>query len=313
MKKKIRFTKHLLLSACLLVTACLFFGCSGGGDGTTATGTLKVSLTDRFADQFSEVRITIRAIKVVPIGYDDDAADNDPRLIDIPLSTEILSFNVLDLAFVQHLLGTQTLPAGTYSQIRLILEPNTDPIIPVNYVVLADDPSRTRIPLKTPSAQQSGLKVMGQFDVQPGVINTIAIDFDPNTAIVDRGNTRQNEKYILKPTGIRIVQTDSDMTGFGSISGTVVSTFKDWSGATVAIKRRGAINDTDPIAAGSIFSSYTSGRWEAPFAAFVPPAVDPIYKTFISAPGFRVYSSPAVSVVQGTTTGIGAIPLSPLP
>lgn len=313
MKEKIRLTKHLLLSACLLLlAACLFFGCSGG-DGTPATGTLKVSLTDRYADQFSEVRITIRAIKVVPIGYDEDADDDDPRLIDIPLSTGILSFNVLDLAFVQHLLGTQTLPAGTYSQVRLILEPNTDPINPVNYVVLADDLSHTRIPLKTPSAQQSGLKVKGQFDVQPGIINAIALDFDPNTAIVERGNTRQSERYILKPTGIRIVQTDSDMTGFGSISGTVVSTFKDWSSATVAIKRRGAINDTNPIAVGAIFSSYTSGRWEAPFAAFVPPATDPIYKTFISAPGFGIYSSQSVSVTQGATTDIGTIQLVPLP
>ena len=314
MKCTIYSPKRLLFTACLLaMTACLFFGCSGGGGGAPATGTLKVSLTDRFADQFAEVRITIRAIKVVPVGYDENADDDDPGLIDIPLSTEIRSFNVLDLAFVQHLLGTQVLPAGTYSQIRLILEPNADPLNPLNYVVLADDITHERIPLKTPSAQQSGLKVKGQFEVEAGAISAIALDFDPNTAIVERGNTQQNEKYILKPTGIRIVQTDPSLGGFGSVSGTVSATFKDWSSATVAIKRRGAINDSAPIAVGSIFSNYTSGRWEAPFAAFVPPSTEPMYKAFISAPGFRLYSSPAVPVTQGETSSIGEVFLAPLP
>jgi len=136
------------------------------------------------------------------------------------------------------------------------------------------------------------------------------IDFDPNTAIVVRGNG----DYNLKPTGVRLVQMSDMLTQFGSISGTVYSTFKDWSSATVSVKRRGAINDADPIAAGRIFSNYTSGAWQSPFAVFVPsssPAIS--YKTFISANGFRIYSSSSVNVMQSQTTDLGTIPLVKTP
>jgi len=295
-------------------------GCSGGGGGggaTVSTGTLKVALTDKKSQDFSEVWIKVKAVKVVPVNHDSDAADNDPDLITIPLDPSLPpspSFDVLKLAYVQQLLGTAVLPAGTYSQVRLILEPNpTAPgQDPVNYVTLPSDPA-TKVPLKTPSGQQSGLKVLGRFVVQPGVINAIALDFDPNTAIVERGNTPQSEKYILKPTGIRIVQMEDVLLNYGSISGTALSTFKDWSSATVAVKRRGAIDDFEPIAAGKIFSSYTSGAWQAPFAAFVPGSTSMSYKAFVSATGFQLYSSPALTVTNGLSTDLGTIPLVIIP
>jgi hypothetical protein len=216
----------------------------------------------------------------------------------------------MQLNFVQQALGDVVLPSGTYSQVRLILAPNPNgqgqP--PANYLVLKSDLA-TKIPLTTPSGQQSGLKVLGPLEIKPGVINAVMIDFDPNTAIVARGNG----EYNLKPTGIRLVRMSEMLTQYGSISGTVTA-FDRWSSATVSVKRRGGINDVDPIAAGRIFANYTSGAWQAPFAAFVPPSSPTIsYKTFISANGFRLYSSPAVSVTQGQTTALGTIPLVKTP
>ncbi|EHP85926.1 hypothetical protein GeomeDRAFT_2177 [Geobacter metallireducens RCH3] len=307
--------KTMVFFAVATLALVQFQGCSGGGGGggTASTGTLKVALTDKLSDDFAEVRIKIKAVKIVPVEYDQNASDDDPLLITIPLAEPSPSFNVLDLAYVQELLGTVTLPVGTYSQVRLILEPNVNGQNPVNYVTLKSDPN-TKIPLKTPSAQQSGLKVLGRFVVEPGVINAIAIDFDPNTAIVERGNTPQNEKYILKPTGIRIIQMEDVIPAYGSISGTVVSPFADWSSATVSVKRRGAINDVNPIAAGTIFSNYTSGTWQAPFAVFVPPSTATVaYKAFVAANGFQLYSSAAVSVASKATTDLGAIHLTPTP
>ncbi|QSV47009.1 DUF4382 domain-containing protein [Geobacter benzoatilyticus] len=305
----------LALSAAVFGLA-LLQGCSGGGsdsDSSATAGTLKVALTDKLSDDFAEVRIKIKAVKIIPVEYDQDAEDDDQLLITVPLDVPSPSFNVLDLAYVQELLGTVTLPAGTYSQVRLILEPNPNVGEPVNYVTLKTDPA-TKIPLKTPSGQQSGLKVLGRFVVEPGVINAIAIDFDPNTAIVERGNTPQNEKYILKPTGIRIIQMDELLPSYGSISGMVVSPLSNWSSATVSVKRRGSADDITPIAAGTIFSNYTSGVWQAPFAAFVPPNTLPVtYKAFVAANGFQTYSSAAVSVVTGATTDLGTISLLPSP
>jgi len=288
-------------------------GCSGGGgDGlvpiasTSSTGTLKLSITDKPSDNYQNVVISIREIRVVPAGR-ENAPDNDPGLPVVARFATPRVIDVMQLQFVQQALGDVVLPSGSYSQIRLILEPNPNgqgqP--PANYLVLKSDPT-TKIPLTTPSAQQSGLKVLGSIVIKPGIINAVMIDFDPNTAIVARGNG----DYNLKPTGIRLVQMSEMLTQYGSISGVVSATFKDWSSATVSVKRRGAINDFDPIAAGRIFANYTSGAWQAPFAAFVPPSTATVsYKTFVTANGFRLYSSSTVPVVQGRTTDLGTIPL----
>lgn len=298
--------------ALLGITAVFFglmAGCSGGG-GSTTTGTLKLAITDKQSDDFAQVVVAVKEIRVVPAGL-DNAADNDPALPVLASFSTPLVIDVMQLQFVQQALGEIVLPAGSYSQVRLILEPNPNGQgqAPVNYLTLKSDPL-TKIPLKTPSGQQSGLKILGPIEVKPSIINAVVIDFDPNTAIVERGNG----DYNLKPTGIRMVQTTEVLSQFGSITGTVSSTFKDWSSATVAIKRRGSINDSDPIAAGRIFSSYTSGRWEAPFAAFVPASQQAVnYKAFITATGFRPYSSPEVTVVQGQSTSIDEVVLTPLP
>ena len=293
----------------VVLATLLFHGCSGGGEGSSATGTLKVAITDRPANDFKEVWLSIREIRVVPTGM-ENAADNDPGLPLVNHFDTARSIDVMQLRYKQQLLGEAVLRAGTYSQIRLILDPNpAAPAAPVNYVVLNSAPG-TKVPLTTPSAQQSGLKVLGPLEVQPGVINAVVIDFDPNTAIVARGNG----DYNFKPTGIRLVRMADVIQNYGTLAGNVISAFKDFSSATVTIKRRGVINDVDSIASGMIFSSYTSGRWQAPFAAFVPYTTSSIrYRAFVSANRFQLYSSPLSSVVAGQTTDLGDILLSPAP
>uniref|UniRef100_C6E4Z5 DUF4382 domain-containing protein n=1 Tax=Geobacter sp. (strain M21) TaxID=443144 RepID=C6E4Z5_GEOSM len=302
--------KPAVIAICVIVAAFTYLaGCSGGG-GDAPKGTLKLSITDRQSDNFDKVIIAIREIRVVPRGF-EGATDSDANLPVLARFTTPRVIDVMTLRFKQELLGDIVLPAGSYSQVRLILEPNpSGNRPPVNYLTLKSDVNETPIPLvlDTPSAEQSGLKVLGPVEVEAGVINAVMIDFDPNTAIVSRGNGGYN----LKPTGIRMVQMANELPQFGSIVGNVSSSFAQWSSATVGVKRRGTVNDTDPIAAGRIFSSYTSGRWQAPFAAFVPAAGGSVgYKTFITANGFALYSSQSVSVVQGQATDLGEIVLTP--
>lgn len=290
-------------------------GGGGGGGGTASSGTLQVALTDKQRDDFQQVVVTIREVRVVPAGL-ENAPDNDARLPVVVSYAVPHTVDILSLHFRQEILGTITLPAGTYNQVRLILEPNPpggQP--PVNYLTLKADlsPTPVKYPLKTPSAQQSGLKVLGQFTVKPGVLNAVLLDFDPNTAIVVRGNG----DYNLKPTGIRIMEVFASPANSGSISGVIRSpvfkplsstTFRSWSSATVSVvPRNGAALS---IASGVVFSDYSgSGVWKAPFVAFVPPnntAVMPSmnYKVFVQAyrdtrlqnPAFRLYSSPLMSV-----------------
>lgn len=306
LRKTLLGFKSVALLVTTAVALCLFYGCSGGS--TASTGTLKLAITDKMSDSFANVVISIREIRVVPAGM-ENASDNDPGLPVVARFSTPRVIDVMQLQFVQQALGEVVLPAGTYSQIRLILEPNPNGMgqMPMNYLVLKTDPS-SKIMMTTPSAQQSGLKILGPIEIKPGIINAVMIDFDPNTAIVDRGNGAYN----LKPTGIRLVQMADVLTQYGSISGNV-KMFDRWSSATVSVKRRGLINDVDPIAAGRIFSNFTSNAWQAPFAAFVPGSASVSYKTFVAANGFRTYSSPAVGVTQGFATSLGDIVLIKTP
>ena len=289
----------------MFVLAALAFGqmmgCSGGGGGTAATGTLQVGLTDAQSDTFQQVVVTIKEVRVVPAGK-ESAPDNDPGLPVVATYATPRTVDVLTLRFQQELLGSITLPPGNYTQVRLILEPNPNgQADPVNYLTMKTDPT-VKIPLTTPSAQQSGLKVVGQFQVKPGIINAILLDFDPNTAIVARGNGAYN----LKPTGIRIIQSAGPLTAFGSLTGTVVATFKDFSSATVSVVPAGEVT---PIASGTVFSNISSNRWIGPFSSFVPGGS---YRVHVQSKGFAPYSSPVTTVVSGNETSLGEILFSPL-
>jgi len=81
------------------------------------------------------------------------------------------------------------------------------------------------IKLETPSAQQSGLKLNIQQDVQDGILYTITLDFDVAKSIVKTGNS----KYILKPT----IRTILNAAG-GSIKGVVMP--KTFQSAVYAIQ-----------------------------------------------------------------------------
>lgn len=297
----------------LLVVVFTFTGCSGGGGGTTVgatTGMLQVSITDRpVYRNFSSIHLTINKVVVVPTGK-EGMADDDPGLPVIAEFQGGMGVDILNLHFWPQILGTTAIPAGSYSQVRLILAPNGSTLS--NYVTLASNPT-VKLPLKTPSAQQSGLKILGNFTVTAGGFNTIVLDFDPNEAIVFAGNS---DNIILKPTGIRIIQVFNSLTNAGAIFGLIhtpvfnihsTSTFKSWSSAIVSVVRNSSV-----VTAGVVFSNFSSPDvWKGPFSAFVPAGTS--YKVFVSAfsdtnqkipAPFQVYSSQSFTVTQGVDTPV---------
>ncbi len=313
------------LAAFFLASALLVMqlhGCGGGGGGGggggTATGTLQVAITDsRAFPNLSSVHITIDRVVAVPAGK-EGLADDDPGLPVIVTFPGGLDVDILNLHFLPQILGTTNIPAGSYNQIRLILAANHQPNLS-NYVVLTDNHNQ-KIPLTTPSAQQTGLKVVGKFTVTPGAFNTIVLDFNPNDAIVVTGNG----KIILKPTGIRINQVFNSLDNAGGVTGMIRSPlFSPWSSATVSVLPRDPAGAA--VTAGVVFSNFSSPSvWKAPFAALLPPngsAVMPStnYKVFVQAyrntgllnPVFDLYSSPGFAVLKGVdipVPGRGTVP-----
>jgi len=175
--------------AALSLAAC--GGGGGGGGGTsTGTGTLGVSLTDSPACGYDAVNVTVNKVRV---HQSSTASTNDGGWIDITLNPS-RKINLLDLTNgVLSELGETALPAGHYTQLRLVLDRNTGSTT-ANSVVLSG--TTTEIPLDTPSAVQSGIKLINEFDVAADQRTDLLLDFDACKSVVIAG---ASGKYLLKP------------------------------------------------------------------------------------------------------------------
>lgn len=190
--------KTLLLSTLLFAGLYLFFSCSKSTSTTAATtGRLEIRLTDGPAT-YDAVYIDIQQVAVNASA--DSATDSGWQTI--PLLRPGI-YNLLDFKNgIDTVLASANLPAGKLSQLRLILGDSNS--------VIVDGQS---YPLKTPSGQQSGLKLNIDATLTGGIVYRLWIDFDAGRSIVATGNG----KYILKP----VIRTYADAIG-GSIKGYVL-------------------------------------------------------------------------------------------
>jgi hypothetical protein len=184
---------RLALATTSLCAAAALVACGGGSSSTptptpTPTmGSVKVSVMDAPACGFDEVNVTISKVRV---HQSATAADTDGGWTDIVVPAH--QINLLSLTNgVMEVLGTAPLAAGHYTQVRLVLDANTGNNM-VNNVVPTGG---TKQNLDTPSAVQSGIKLIGAFDVAAGQQADVMLDFDACKSIVTKGNG----KYALKP------------------------------------------------------------------------------------------------------------------
>jgi len=188
------------LALTLALAAC--GGGDGGGiSGTGRTqGTLKLALTDAPACGYDHVYVTIERVRV---HQSSTAADGDSAWSEIVLSpAKRVDLLALTNGVLEEL-GQTALPAGRYTQLRLVLAANGNAAPFANAVVPT---AGSESALTTPSAQQSGLKVDIAIDVAADQVADFVLDFDACKSVVKRGNSGQ---YNLKPV-IAVVPRLSD-------------------------------------------------------------------------------------------------------
>lgn len=196
----------LILLAAVLLAALLLFVIPGCNDSSSEarTGTVAVSLTDAPACGFDAVNVTVDRVR---IHQSTTAGENAAGWAEIILAPA-RKINLLDLTNgTLEELGQIPLAEGHYSQLRLVLAGNNGST-PANSVI----PTGTvnEIALDTPSAVQSGLKLINEFDVVAGERVDLLLDFDACKSVVTRGNG----SYGLKPV-IRVLPiTLSGIGGF---------------------------------------------------------------------------------------------------
>jgi hypothetical protein len=191
--KRFNFNFKILLM--MAFAAFIIASCSESSETGANYARLQVRLTDSPGD-YQEVNVDIQRVQVHV--YNEDSEDG---WIDLDVNAGV--YDLLKLTNgLDTVLATGDLPAGKISQIRLILGDNNS--------IKVDDEI---IPLKTPSAQQSGLKVKVNTELSEGFSYTILLDFDAARSIVKAG---ASGKYILKPVIRGIAEATT-----GSIAGTV--------------------------------------------------------------------------------------------
>jgi hypothetical protein len=125
----------------------------------------------------------------------------------VPVNNSI--FNILETANGQpFVLSSTFLPIGRYREMRLVLGANNT--IVVNSV---------SFPLKTPSAQQSGLKIKGFFEISESSLLALSLAFDPRKSI----HWTNGQGYLLKPV-IQIVSSSLLPGGPYTVTGLVGGT-----------------------------------------------------------------------------------------
>jgi hypothetical protein len=228
-------------------------GSSGGGSGNTTPppsstmGTVRASLTDAPACGYDEVNVTVNKVR---IHQNATASETEGGWTDITLAAPV-KVNLLKLTNgLIEPLGTAPLAAGTYNQIRLVLDANTAD----NMANSVKPTGGTLQNLITPSAVQSGIKLNGAFTVAAGQVADVIIDFDACKSVVTRGNG----KYALKPV---IKMLPAVLNG---ISG-VIAPAQLTAGVMISAQQGGVVVAStipDPVTGAFLLSRLPAGNYD---------------------------------------------------
>ncbi|MBN3789861.1 DUF4382 domain-containing protein [Burkholderia sp. Ac-20353] len=241
-----------LAGASVAALALTLAGCGGGDGGGSPSGqngTLHVAMTDAPSCGFDHVFVTVSQVRV---NMNSNAGDNDAgwSTVSLPAAQKIDLLSLTNGTLAD--LGQTALPAGQYQQIRLVLAQNQGNTL-ANSVVPTGG---TEQPLQTPSATQSGIKIISPFTVQPNTLVDLVLDFNACKSVVQHGNG----SFALKP-----VVTATPTVVSGAISGFVAPTE---AGATVYAEQGGQIvrgtvaDSTGKFVLSPLIQSSTQGNYD---------------------------------------------------
>ncbi len=265
---KVARTTGWLLMAALFTATIVFVSCKRD-ENSKGQSQLQVRLIDSPPGDVKEVWVDIQQVEII-------MSDSSHPLLLTGVHPGV--YNLLELTNGKDtLLADAMIPAGTISQVRLILGDN-------NYLI---NGAGEKIALKTPSAQQSGLKVQIHQEVSGGMLYRLTLDFDVARSLVKAGNSGN---YILKPV-LRIM---SFAPSGGNIRGTVVP-----DSILTAVY---ALQGTDTIA--STFTNTMNGNY---FIKDVPAGSYAL--SFVPADTSYKVAMKNATVVLGQTTVVDTVKL----
>jgi hypothetical protein len=261
-----------ILIGCFALTSILFTqSCDDDNDNDSTAGTsrVRINMTDAPGD-YDEVNV-----EVIGVRYKTTTDTGEEGWVDLD-GVEPGVYNLLDLTGgVTVMLADDEIPSGNLGQIRLILgDDNTVVKDGVTY------------DLNTPSAQQSGLKLKIDQELEPNVTYNFLVDFDVHHSVVEAGGSGN---YNLHPV-LRVTAEAAT----GSISGSI---------ANVGIPVTASVQVGDVVV-----SADTNDAGDFVIHG-VPAGTYTVTLTADPSSGLPAVEIPDVIVVNGDVTDVGEITL----
>jgi Domain of unknown function (DUF4382) len=331
MARNARAGALFLAAVAIFAIAGIIVSCSGGSTNTMSSGmgTVAVSLSDPPScmppnGQFTHVYVTVRSVQAHTSATATDSSTGwqelAPQLASAPMQIDLFSKPQTTCILAQ--LGSASLPAGSYQQIRLLLvsnAPAAGAAVPstnacagngYNCVVLQDT---TIHELDLSSEANTGLKIPpgqivgGPLQVTAGQSVDLNIDFNACASIVQEGNG----KFRLKPT-LTAGQVSANNTG---ISGKVVDSV---TSAPIAGSVQVAIEQPDSTGVDRIvmqavadsngnfnFCPLPTGTFDIVVVAIGPANVPYNATTVLNVPnGTNLGSIPLIAEVGATAPAV---------
>ncbi|MGE5352095.1 MAG: DUF4382 domain-containing protein [Acidobacteriota bacterium] len=259
----------------LFAVAALVAGCKKDDNSTTpqsgsGSAMLKLYMADAPA-HYNSVNIQVTKVEV---HQGSDTSSSTGSWLVVKDST--MNIDLVQLRNgVTALLGNTPLPAGQYSQIRLMIGPGS-------YVT---DESGTKHDLSIPSGSQTGVKLNNSFTLQDGVTYELTLDFDASKSIVVTGNN----SYKLKP----VIRVEAN-----ALTGTI-------SGQILPLDAK---VDVHTIAGADTITTFPNAQGYFKLMA-IPEGTYTVHIAH-SETGYKDVEQANVKVTKGQNTDIGTITLT---
>lgn len=280
-----RYLKNGTIKSLMVATviALGLTSCNDDDSSDAAIGGGKANMTVRLTDapgDYDEVNIDVQDVQVM-VEADAEAegdADSEGWVSLDDVQTGV--YDLLELTGgISQILADSEVPAGYASQIRLVLGSN-------NTVVVNGESK----PLNTPSAQQSGLKLQLNQELEEGENYAFLLDFDVEESIVTTGNGGYNLKPVIR------LSAEADA---GMVVGTVIIP------ATIETNVQSLVKITN----GNItISAYTDGSGNFALNG-VPAGTYDLEVIPEASSGLTVFAVSDVEVKPNETTDVGEIEL----
>ncbi len=214
-----KIKETLFRSAFVIITIVSFFtlvSCSDSTSPDAGKGQLKMTMVDAPAG-YDEVNIIVTRVEVHKAGAD---SDNGWFVINNNSAT----YDLLTLRNgASVILGDNSLDAGQYSQIRLIIGTGSNVVV-----------DGTAYPLEIPSGEQTGIKLNHQFEIKSGLIYELLLDFDAGRSILLTGNGQYKLHPVIRLIPLVISGTISGRINPSSAAGYVYAISREDTAATIA-------------------------------------------------------------------------------